>query len=97
MGRPSRNKIYNKIYQEEAVNYKRHLDILGLKPETTQARYLYLKEFFSWLEILQIYQLQDITTVEIAKYYDYLLQRKSTRTRQNIKQKSKWQEFRVIA
>lgn len=88
MGRPSKHKIYNKIYQEEAVNYKRHLDILGLKPETTQARYLYLKEFFSWLEILQIYQLQDITTVEIANYYDYLLQRKSTRTGQNIKQKS---------
>lgn len=88
MGRPSVHKIYNESYKEEAVNYKRHLDILGLNPQTTQARYLYLREFFSWLEILQIYQLQDITTVEIAKYYDYLLQRKSTRTGQNIKQKS---------
>lgn len=88
MGRPSRHKIYNKIYQEESINYKKHLDILGLNPQTTQARYLYLKEFLSWLEVLQIYQLQDITTVEITKYYDYLLQRKSTRTGQNIKQKS---------
>lgn len=88
MGRPSVHKIYNKIYQEEAINYKKHLDILGLNPQTTQARYLYLKEFLSWLEILQIYQLQEVTTVEIAKYYDYLLQRKSTRTGQNIKQKS---------
>ena len=88
MGRPSVHKIHNPIYQEETKNYKKHLDILGLKPETTQARYLYLKEFLSWLEVLQIYQLQDITTVEITKYYDYLLQRKSTRTGQNIKQKS---------
>jgi integrase/recombinase XerD len=88
MGRPSVHKIYNKTYQEEAVNYKNHLLILGLNKETCQARYLYLKEFLSWLETLQIYQLQDVTTVEIANYYDYLLQRKSTRTGQNIKQKS---------
>lgn len=49
MGRPSRHKVYNKIYQEEAINYKNHLLILGLNKETCQARYLYLKEFFSWL------------------------------------------------
>lgn len=88
MGRPSVHKIYNEIYQEEAVKYKNHLLILGLNKVTCQARYLYLKEFLSWLEILQIYQLQAITAVEIAKYHDYLSQRKSTRTGQNIKQKS---------
>lgn len=88
MGRPSRHKVHNKIYQEEAINYKNHLDILGLNPQTTQARYLYLKEFFSWLEISKIYQIQEVRTVEIANYYNYLLQRKSTRTGQNIKQKS---------
>lgn len=96
MGRPSRHKVHNKIYQEEAINYKNHLDILGLNPQTTQARYLYLKEFFSWLEILQINQLQEVTTVEIAKYYDYLLQRKSTRTVQNIKQKSIYDHMRNL-
>jgi len=88
MGRPSVHKIYNESYKEEAINYKNHLLLLGYNTETCQARYLYLKEFFSWLEILKVYQLQEITTVEIAKYYDYLLQRKSTRTGQNIKQKS---------
>lgn len=96
MGRPSRHKIYNKIYQEEAINYKNHLDILGLNPRTTQARYLYLKEFLSWLEMLQIYNLQEVTTVEIAKYYDYLLQRKSARTRINIKQKSIYDHMRNL-
>lgn len=88
MGRPSKHKIHNESYKEEAVNYKNHLLILGLNKVTCQARYLYLKEFLSWLEILQIYQLQEVTTVEVANYYDYLLQRKSTRTGQNIKQKS---------
>ena len=96
MGRPSVHKIYSKIYQEQAENYKRHLDILGLNPQTTQARYLYLKEFFSWLEKLQILQLQYITTVEIANYYDYLQQRKSVRTGQNIKQKSIYDHMRNL-
>ncbi|MCH4828197.1 hypothetical protein [Flavobacterium columnare] len=45
MGAPSKHKIYTEYYQTEAINYKKHLDILGLNPETTQARYLYLKEF----------------------------------------------------
>ena len=96
MGRPSVHKIYNKIYQEQAENYKRHLDILGLNPQTTQARYLYLKEFLSWLEKLQILQLQYITTVEIANYYNYLQQRKSARTGQNIKQKSIYDHMRNL-
>ncbi len=96
MGRPSRHKVHHKIYQEEAKNYKNHLDVLGLNPQTTQARYLYLREFLSWLEILQIYNLQEVTTVEIANYYDYLLQRKSTRTGQNIKQKSIYDHMRNL-
>ncbi|PDS22391.1 hypothetical protein B0A78_12060, partial [Flavobacterium columnare NBRC 100251 = ATCC 23463] len=60
MGAPSKHKIYSETYQEQARNYKKHLDILGLKPETTQARYLYLKEFFSWLENNKIFELQQI-------------------------------------
>lgn len=96
MGRPSVHKVYNKIYQEEAKNYKNHLDILGLKPETTQARYLYLKEFFSWLETLQIYQLDQITSKEIANYNNYLKGKISTRTGQNIKQKSIYDHMRNL-
>jgi hypothetical protein len=66
MGAPSKHKIYTEFYQTEAKNYKKHLDILGLNPETTQARYLYLKEFFSWLESNKIFELQEITPKEIA-------------------------------
>ena len=96
MGRPSIHKIHSKIYQEQAENYKRHLDILGLNPQTTQARYLYLKEFFSWLEKEKVFELQNITTLTIANYYDYLLQRKSARTGQNIKQKSIYNHMRNL-
>ncbi|QYS92404.1 hypothetical protein JJC04_08180 [Flavobacterium covae] len=46
MGAPSKHKIYTEYYQTEAINYKKHLDILGLNPETTQARYLYLEGVF---------------------------------------------------
>lgn len=88
MGRPSQYKIYNKTYQEEAINYKKHLDILGLNPQTTQARYLYLKEFFNWLETHKIFEINHITPKEIANYNDYLKTKISQRTRQNIKQKS---------
>lgn len=96
MGRPNIHKIHTEIYQEQAENYKNHLDILGLKPETTQARYLYLKEFFSWLEKLQIYQLQEITPKQIANYNDYLKNKISTRTGQNIKQKSIYDHMRNL-
>ncbi|QYS88367.1 hypothetical protein [Flavobacterium davisii] len=72
MGAPSKHKIYTEFYQEQARNYKKHLDILGLNPETTQARYLYLKEFFSWLEKYQIFEIKKVTPKEIAEYNNYL-------------------------
>ena len=46
----SAHKIYNKNYQEEAENYQNYLQTLGYTKATYQARYLYLKQFFSWLE-----------------------------------------------
>jgi integrase/recombinase XerD len=96
MGAPSKFKIYTKIYQEQAVNYKKHLDILGLKPETTQARYLYLKEFFSYLESYKIFELQQITPKKIADYNNYLKAKTSQRTGKNIKQKSIYDHMRNL-
>jgi integrase/recombinase XerD len=43
-------QLYNKNYQEEAENYQNYLQTLGYTKATYQARYLYLKQFFSWLE-----------------------------------------------
>lgn len=96
MGRPSIHKVYNTIYQEQSKNYKNHLDILGLKPQTTQARYLYLKEFFSWLERYKIFEIKEVTPKEIANYNDYLKAKISTRTGQNIKQKSIYDHMRNL-
>jgi integrase/recombinase XerD len=96
MGRPSKFKIYTELYQEQAINYKKHLDILGLKPETTQARYLYLKEFFSYLESNKIFELQQITPKEIANYTNYLKVKISQKTGQPIKQKSIYDHMRNV-
>jgi integrase/recombinase XerD len=96
MGAPSKFKIYNPIYQEEAKNYKKHLDILGLSPETTQARYLYLKEFFSYLESNKIFDIKEVTPKEIANYNSYLNAKISQRTGKNIGQKSIYDHMRNL-
>ncbi|WP_459926362.1 tyrosine-type recombinase/integrase [Flavobacterium covae] len=96
MGAPSKHKIYTEFYQEQARNYKKHLDILGLKPETTQARYLYLKEFFSWLEKYQIFEIKKVTPKEIAEYNNYLKEKISQRTKQKLKQKSIYDNMRNL-
>lgn len=96
MGAPSKHKIYTEYYQEQAVNYKKHLDILGLNPETTQARYLYLREFFSYLESNKIFELQQVTPKEIADYNDYLKAKKSQRTGKALKQKSIYDHMRNL-
>ncbi len=96
MGAPSKHKIYTEFYQEQAVNYKKHLDILGLNPETTQARYLYLREFFSYLESNKIFTIKQVTPKEIAQYNDYLKAKKSQRTGKALKQKSIYDHMRNL-
>jgi integrase/recombinase XerD len=96
MGAPSKHKIYSETYQEQAKNYKKHLDILGLKPETTQARYLYLREFFSCLENNKIFEIKEVTPKEIAQYNDYLKAKISQRTGKALKQKSIYDHMRNL-
>lgn len=96
MGAPSKHKIYTEYYQTEAVNYKKHLDILGLNPETTQARYLYLREFLSYLESHKIFTIKEVTPKEIAQYNDYLKAKKSQRTGKALKQKSIYDHMRNL-
>ena len=96
MGAPSKHKIYTEFYQEQAVNYKKHLDILGLNPQTTQSRYLYLREFFSYLENNKIFTIKQVTPKEIAQYNDYLKAKKSQRTGKALKQKSIYDHMRNL-
>lgn len=96
MGKPSRYKIHTEPYQKYAENYKRHLDILGLNPQTTQTRYLYLKEFFSWLESNNSYRIEKVTTQDISSYHEYLKAKISQRTKEPIKQKSRYDHMRNL-
>jgi len=96
MGRPSRHIIYNKIYENEATTYRNYLLLLGYAEQTCQSRYLYLKEFFNWLETIGINKLQDITAVEITNFYEYIENRKSTRTKEKLKQKTVYDIMRCV-
>ncbi len=96
MGRPSRHKVYTEHYQKEAVEYRNYLLILGYAEQTCQSRYLSLKSFFSWLESIGIYQIQQITAVEISNFYEEVQNRKSTRTGETLKQKSVYDIMRCV-
>ena len=96
MGRPSRHIVYNKIYEKEAIEYRNYLLLLGYAEQTCQSRYLYLKEFFNWLESIGITELRHITAVEITNFYEYIENRESTRTKEKLKLKSVYDIMRCI-
>lgn len=96
MGVPSRHILYNELYQKESKEYREYLLLLGYADETCQSRYLYLKEFFNWLEEIGIYQLHHITAVEIGNFYEYVQNRKSIRTKETLKQKTVYDIMRCI-
>ena len=89
-------QLYNKIYQEEAENYKKHLLILGYNPNTCLSRYLYLKQFFSWLESLQINQLEQVTPKKIVDYQSFIKTLKNTRTKENLVKETIYSRLRNI-
>lgn len=90
------NHSFSKIYQEEAENYQKHLLILGYNPRTCLARYLYLKQFFSWLESLQINQLEQITPKNIIDYKEKLHHQKNTRTNENLVKETIYSRLRNV-
>ncbi len=96
MGAPSKHKIHSENYQEQAINYKKYLDILGLKNETTQSRHLYLKEFLSWLEKQKVLEIKEVTPKEIADYHYYLQNKISQRTGKPIKEKTVYDNMRNL-
>lgn len=96
MGIPSRHILYNELYQKESKEYREYLLLLGYADETCQSRYLYLKEFFNWLEEIGIYQLHHITAVEIGNFYEYVQNRKSTRTKETLKLKTVYDIMRCV-
>ena len=92
----SAHKIYNKIYQEEAENYQNYLQTLGYIKATYKARYLYLKQFFSWLESLQINQLEQVMPKNIAEYQSIIKTQKNIRTKENLSKETVYSRLRNI-
>ncbi len=72
--------LYTKVYEQEVLNYKIHLEILGYSPLTVKEKYLYLKAFFKHLEENKIFALEEIQTKDIAGYYTALQQKRNSIT-----------------
>lgn len=89
-------QLYNKNYQEEAENYQNYLQTLGYTKATYQARYLYLKQFFSWLECFQINQLEQVTPKNIVEYQSIIKTQKNTRTKENLSKETVYNRLRNI-
>lgn len=96
MGKPSRHILHHHLYQKEAENYRNYLLLLGYAKETCQSRYLYLKEFFSYLEDMGIYQLHHITAVEIGNFYEDVQNRKSEKTGKPLIKKTVYDIMRLV-
>ena len=89
-------QLYNKNYQEEAEKYQNYLQTLGYTKATYQARYLYLKHFFSWLEGLQINQLEQVTPKNIVEYQSIIKTQKNVRTKENLSKETVYNRLRNI-
>lgn len=96
MGKPSRHVLHHPLYQKEAETYRNYLLLLGYAEQTCQSRYLYLKEFFSYLEDIGIYQLHRITAVEIASFYEDVQNRKSEKTNKPLIKKTVYDIMRLV-
>lgn len=96
MARSSSIQLHKERYQEETINYKNYLVTLGYKPATCQQRYLYLKEFFNFLELHKIYELEQISPYHITLFYSYIQNRKSLKDGNIIRSKTRWEHMRIV-
>lgn len=89
-------KIYTEYYQEQAKNYKIHLEILGYHKATINAKYLYIKAFFGYLEQHKIFDLQQITPKNIFDYYQLIKQKRSFKNGELLTQESVNTRMRML-
>jgi integrase/recombinase XerD len=88
--------LYHKTYQEQLLEYKERLHILGYNNTTCNLRYHTLKKFFSFLESLGIYELKQIKAHTIDQYYSHIQNKKSLNTGENLKHKTVQDYMRYI-
>ena len=83
-------ELYTKVYEEEVLNYKIHLEILGYSIPTIKEKRLYLKAFFRYLEENKIFTLEEIKPKDIAEYYKNLQQKRNINTGDLITKERAW-------
>jgi integrase/recombinase XerD len=96
MPKATQHILYQENYQKEAQDYRNYMITLGYSYQTQNSRYLFLKEFFAFLESLGIYQLQHITAVEIVAFQEYLNFKRNPKTGEFIKKSSVYERMRLI-
>ena len=69
----------NRSYKELLIAFKEWLDILGYAETTVYRLPIHLQEFFSYLESININQLNHIQTEHVTNYYNYLKSRPNQR------------------
>ena len=79
--RKSRFNIYTEFYQNEAREFCNYLTTIGYNTKSCNSRYLFIKDFFCFLENKNIFELKKITNVCVSEFYEQLQQR----TNQNQK------------
>jgi len=89
-------ELYTKVYEQEVLNYKLHLEILGYNIATIKEKRLYLKAFFKYLEENKIFTLEEIQPKDIAEYYKALQQKRNRITGELITKESVQGRIRVI-
>jgi len=88
--------LYTKVYEQEVLNYKIHLEILGYSLATIKEKHLYLKAFFKYLEENKIFVLEEIKPRDIAEYYKTLQQKRNRITGELITSESMQTRMRII-
>ncbi|WP_312903080.1 tyrosine-type recombinase/integrase [Chryseobacterium taichungense] len=88
--------LYTKVYEQEVLNYKIHLEILGYSLPTIKEKRLYLKAFFKYIEENKIFTLEEIQPKDIAGYYQTLQQKRNVNTGELITQESVKGRMRII-
>ena len=95
-GRPGKHIIYTELYQTEAKTFKEYLSTVGYSKDTCHTRYLFLKDFFCFLENRKIFELKEITAFEISEFYRQVKERKSLRSGQPLKEESIYSIMRCV-
>ena len=88
--------LYTKVYEQEVLNYKIHLEILGYSPSTVKEKRLYLKAFFRYLEENEIFILEEIRPGDIAGYYKTLQQKRNLNTGALLTKESIQVRMRIV-